>query len=583
MLKEKLNNLKQILFGAVKAEKPLLFTACLLSALHALIFIIVTVTLLSLGLPLRYIWLPIVLSLALLAAEFFLLKNQLQAYMPQPVYAAADAGDIPAETEAAPENEIAQAAPAPADDESAADAETAQSADAAAVEAPTGKKDIKTVLALAAAALAVIFSVVLLAGVISVKAKVAEMTDGKYYSTYVVYALNDTVKSKSSTNFSDFFSLKYYTDETYADFRSTLNYIKTPVLGIDTFVEQKDREAVQDELAAEMGVEFTAGFYYSFPDLGKALLDGDVDYIILNEAMTEFITEAYPDFLDKVTVVSRTYVEKEVENASADPVTTDPFVMCLCGLDTFDAVPDEGGSDVNILLFVNPTGKEVVVVSTPRDMYVYTDGKGSSRDKLTNIGRYGGYDGIMKALNYLYDIQIDYYVKTTFTGFMNIIDKLEGIDVTPSEDFKITSAKSGTVLRLKANTTYHLDGGFALPYVRERKQLTRGDRSRAENGQQVFEAMFTRLTGEFCENGIFDYYEVILDNIKTNMDLDDARALLEMQITDRAQWTFSNYVMDGSDLYTTTVTSGSAEVYVMVPDGELLEEIKAAITEVMAK
>ena len=76
----------------------------------------------------------------------------------------------------------------------------------------------------------------------------------------------------------------------------------------------------------------------------------------------------------------------------------------------------------------------ILLLSTPRDYYVNLAFESEPLDKLTHAGNYG-IEMSMATLENLYDIDLDYYVRVNFTGFVNIIDTLGGVDVESEYDF----------------------------------------------------------------------------------------------------------------------------------------------------
>ena len=59
---------------------------------------------------------------------------------------------------------------------------------------------------------------------------------------------------------------------------------------------------------------------------------------------------------------------------------------------------------------------------------------GGVRDKLTHAGIYG-VDVSRGTLENLYNTEIPYYLRMNFSGFINIIDALGGVDVYSSQSF----------------------------------------------------------------------------------------------------------------------------------------------------
>ena len=159
--------------------------------------------------------------------------------------------------------------------------------------------------------------------------------------------------------------------------------------------------------------------------------------------------------------------------------------MYLSGIDTYGGISARSRSDVNILAVVNTRTKNILLLSTPRDYYVDFEATGGAKDKLTHAGIYG-VEQSMDALERLYDIDIDYYLRINFTGFVDIIDALGGVDVYSDYDFTVQNIK-------EYHKGYnHLDGLEALAFARERYSFADGDYQRARNQMEVIVPLSTK-------------------------------------------------------------------------------------------
>ena len=114
----------------------------------------------------------------------------------------------------------------------------------------------------------------------------------------------------------------------------------------------------------------------------------------------------------------------------------DSFCAYVSGIDTYGPVTTRSRSDVNILAIVNTETKTVLLISTPRDYYVPFNFQpvNGAMDKLTHAGIYG-IEGSMQALGDYYGFPIQYYMRVNFTGFIDVIDSLGGVDVESDADF----------------------------------------------------------------------------------------------------------------------------------------------------
>jgi len=256
-------------------------------------------------------------------------------------------------------------------------------------------------------------------------------------------------------------------------------------------------------------------------------------------------------------------------------VTQEPFVVYIQGLDTRgkQLVAKTGNSDVNILAFINPQTKQILLLSTPRDYYLTLWGNPSKPDKLTHCGYYGINCGI-DALNRLYDIQIDYYVKVGFNSVINIVDALGGVTVESQWDFTAGG------YHYTAGDNF-MDGKMALTFSRERHALPGGDRARGKNQERVITAIIKQVTNPENVGKINDVLTAFTSNVVTNFPVEKMNDMIRMQLDDMASWSVESIQADG--------TGGKDYCYslrskndVMYPNYATVESAKAKIQAILS-
>ena len=172
----------------------------------------------------------------------------------------------------------------------------------------------------------------------------------------------------------------------------------------------------------------------------------------------------------------------------------------------------------------------------------------------------------MDTLSMLYDVEIDYYFKVNFTGFVDIIDALGGIEVQSDYSFDAYGYHydKGTNL---------LDGDAALGFCRERYSFSSGDRQRGKNQLAVIKGIIQKAVSP----SILSTYTSILEHVQacidTNAPYDLIASLVRRQLSDGASWTVNSYSVDGTG-DTQVPYSMSSPVYVMVPDMTTVEHAK---------
>ena len=280
--------------------------------------------------------------------------------------------------------------------------------------------------------------------------------------------------------------------------------------------------------------------------------------------------------LDKVTIGDDTVTDYE-----AMAITTEPFVVYLSGVDNRGELTEDARSDVNILAVVNPVTKRVALVNTPRDYYVDLAGT-DSKDKLTHAGLYG-VETSMETLGNLYGIPVDEYVRINFSGFIDVVDALDGIDVY--SDYAFTSVGSPGYYDPTdfVEGWNHLDGKAALAFARERHAFATGDIQRGINQMKVIDAMLDKIKSPALLTSYSKLLAAVADNFVTSLSSNEITALVRMQLSDFASWDIENYSVTGSSSSSTHCYSAQGQkLYVMKPDEDSVAQAQALIQSVLS-
>lgn len=345
---------------------------------------------------------------------------------------------------------------------------------------------------------------------------------------------------------------------------------------------------VMAEIADQGGGENDCSVCGDALQTAQALLSGEADAVFLNAAYVEMIgeLEEYAGFSDEIRVLATLNIEEEKpvaapaeepEQAETDTAVSagkDTFVVYISGIDTYGDVGTRSRSDVNILAAVNTGTRQVQLINTPRDYYVPLPNSNGVPDKLTHAGIYG-IENSIGALEMLYDIEIDYYVRMNFTGFEDIIDTMGGIDVYSEQDFTVEPVKHYTV------GINHLSGVEALAFARERHAFAAGDIQRGINQMAVITAMIDKLTSaEVLYN-----YSAVLDSIsgsfQTNFTSDEIYALVRQQLQNGGSWDIQSMTVTGTGDSRTTFSMPGTTAYVMLPDESEVAAAREKIAAVM--
>ena len=349
-------------------------------------------------------------------------------------------------------------------------------------------------------------------------------------------------------------------------------------------LSEKGREATDKtikEINKTIGKEISATEYDDFFTLTDALYSGEVKAIILNEAYVDVIveTEGYEDFKAKVKELLMTEVKTKLEWYEEDngiKLNDDVFTLYISGIDTYGTVAATSRSDVNIIAVVNTRTKQVLLLSTPRDYYVPLSISNGVKDKLTHSGIYG-INCSKDTLSMLYDIDIQYYFRLNFDGFIKIIDALGGVSVYSKYDFQ-----SSHILTMHVSEGYNdFNGKEALAFARERYAFAEGDRQRGKDQMEVIKAVINKMASSKLLYNYSDVMNAIKDCFQTSMSADMIQSLVKMQINDMKKWNIVSYSVDGEGTKSTTYSMPNFNAYVMVPDESSIAHAKELIQQVV--
>ena len=252
--------------------------------------------------------------------------------------------------------------------------------------------------------------------------------------------------------------------------------------------------------------------------------------------------------------------------------TGNSFIIYISGIDSRSGPKARSLSDVNILAVVNPNKRQILLINTPRDYYVYTTVSGWAKDKLTHAGMYG-VECSKGTMSKLYDVQIDYYFRVDCGGFVKIIDALGGVDVYSSQAFS-SRGYSFTV------GTNHMNGNKALAFVRERKAFYSGDIQRGQNQMQLIKAVLNKLTSTAVLSNFNGLVSSLSSAFATTMPYEKMASLVQNQLSYGGSWSVETYSVTGSAGYQKPY-SLSTVTYVMYPNDSTINTAKNKMRDVL--
>lgn len=202
------------------------------------------------------------------------------------------------------------------------------------------------------------------------------------------------------------------------------------------------------------------------------------------------------------------------KNVEGDLDRTDPFSsltkgrppetvkgvqnILMVGSDRRD--PDGGGDDAQartdtiILMHIPSTQDQAYLISIPRDLWVPVPQKatdtqcGTRRAKINAAYAWGQLPLMVRTVECFTGVRIHHVVEIDFSGFVEVVDALGGVDLPIERD--ITSIHAP--YRKFTKGVMHLNGAEALDYVRQRYQFPDGDFARMRHQQLLLKTLMDK-------------------------------------------------------------------------------------------
>jgi polyisoprenyl-teichoic acid--peptidoglycan teichoic acid transferase len=197
------------------------------------------------------------------------------------------------------------------------------------------------------------------------------------------------------------------------------------------------------------------------------------------------------------------------------------FILALGG----DARAGLGGNraDSIHLIGLDPGHRRATILGFPRDSWVPIPGVGTN--KINTAMSFGGPALMVRTVENLTGIHIDYWMTTSFAGLTNMVNGIGGLDVQVTQPMHdhFSGANFNPGLR-------HLNGTQALAFARDRHDFSRGDIQRSANQGRLMLSALSKLTQSFRKDpsALFTYLTVGWRNVQTSLSV---ATLLDLGLT----------------------------------------------------
>lgn len=366
------------------------------------------------------------------------------------------------------------------------------------------------------------------------------------------------------------------TDTEYSGVTDFLN----ESVGVQTTQDQENQEYATSYINLEAKGTMMVTNYEDYETAIRALQSGEIKYLMINESFISLMneTEGFENFSDEIKVVYQVTKNIAFESIESDvKVTESSFNVLILGQNQHGVeVSDSLLVDVVMVATVNPITKEILLTSLPRDSYVDVS-YSSVDDKLTHTGIYG-FQTVLKTVENVLDIDIDFYLRINYNSFIKMIDALGGVTVTNDYEFPGTYPTYKYVFK---EGEINLNGEMALAYARERKQTECGDMSRNKHQRQVLSAMIDKIASPTMLVKFNDILTSLEGTYLTNITTNEIYSLMKMQLNDLASWNIDSFGVTGSTGGAYVASASQSRKYsVVFISNTSLKNAKLAISNV---
>ena len=277
---------------------------------------------------------------------------------------------------------------------------------------------------------------------------------------------------------------------------------------IDAHVRSHDCESVLPEGLADnpAGRDYgyrSDAFYSKLAELRRKRRRRKVGLVVVGVILALFVGAgvAVGVYLHTISsAMSMGDEAEELKKALAEADTNKPFYMLLVGsdwrensgvTDIEEMSGDQQRADVIMLARVDRPGKQVTLISIPRDTpYKKADGTYCKINEVYNEGRSAG---ITTAISELTGARISHYAEVYFSDFENLIDAIGGVEIDMKSELTGTDPLTDEKIVIKAGKQT-LTGKEAMLLARERKSYD-GNQDGIRQGKirEIVEAMMKRV------------------------------------------------------------------------------------------
>lgn len=389
-----------------------------------------------------------------------------------------------------------------------------------------------------------------------------------------INTFNSFFDSLSETSYSDEFSttlvLYSLASNDYYDAKITsLNDLDGCSIGMQVNTDYDASIHIQEQLNEDYD-NLVFDEYNSYSSILSQLYLGYIDCALINIDLIDNYSDSYDFDTDFIYLNEYTYTTTLDASAVDKDISSEVFSVLISGS---DEAGNYSKTDMNMLLVVDPTCNQITAISIPRDSYVANPAYNNTSDKLTHTGA-NGIENTVQAIENTFEIDIDFYIKVSFTSIITIVDTIGGIEVdvpiTFCEQDENRSFDEEDLVCITSGVQT-LDGQEALAYARHRDSYVDQDLGRNQAQLSIVKAMVEAvLTPTGLTTTMDELLSVIPDYVITNFTTTDIKLFIKSQIDNLQSWTFESVSLTsgiaGSDYTASSPYTTSSVYYLSLTD-----------------
>ena len=275
-----------------------------------------------------------------------------------------------------------------------------------------------------------------------------------------------------------------------------------------------------------------------------------------------------PEVPDEEPVQSETENEQDqTEQVNKRQRKESCYTILVSGVDD-----GNGGSDTNILVYIDAKNKEINALSVPRDTLINTDWNVPKFNASYNVG---GVERLQKELGNLLGIPVDFYVSVDLEGFVELVDAIGGVWFDVPVNMNYDDPTQNLHIHFEKGYQY-LEGKDAVKVVRFRQNndgtgYPNGDLGRIETQQAFLTAVAKQMLDNLGSNpvqAVKDYANLFYKYVDTDLEVGELAWVGEQAFTcGMENIHFYTLPGEGANLHNMSFYGGS--YYVVNPEETL--------------